>query len=88
MTEESARVYNRKKTNPDLVLDIIGDAFSYACSKCHEKVEISDILAAIANCDDVYKSRKEIVIRTLQNVFAQVISDYQHKLILLPKTNR
>lgn len=88
LTEETARVYNMKKTNPDLVLDIIGDAFSYACGRCHENVDIQDILSAIANCDDIYNSRKEKTIWALQNTLAKATNDKQHKLILFPKTNR
>lgn len=86
LTQEQSRIYNLPKTNPDLVIDILEDTFSIACSQYHKEVKIADLIEAITNCSDIYESHKEKITKELTNIFAEEVPDYGHKLIMFPRT--
>ena len=67
LTSKKNRVQGDNVNNPDLVISIIDDAFSNAIINNRDYLKKEDIISALNECDRIYNSSRERIIRKVKN---------------------
>ena len=67
-TRPSIRIRDDYTNNPDLIISILDDAFSYAAYNNAEQLEIRFLIKAVNICNRIYPSEREICINKLLSI--------------------